>query len=87
MSNSYMIIFTLILSCAIIVGLLFTHLFAGQKVKGLLLAALALFFSTLGYTIATLILPLPWHVYLSNIFFALGVMLFYASTRRMLKRR
>lgn len=87
MPNSYMIIFTLILSCAIIVGLLFTHLFAGQKVKGLLLAALALFFSTIGYTIATLILTLPWHAYLSNIFFALGVMLFYASTRRMLKQK
>ncbi len=86
MPSNYMILFTLILSCGIIVGLLFTHLFAGQKVRGLLLAALALFFSTIGYTIDTLIPTLPWHVYLFNIFFALGVMLFYASTQRMLKQ-
>lgn len=87
MGNNIFLIITLILCSVIIVGLLFINLFAGQRIKGLLLAALALTCSTIGYFIAIDLDSTPWLVYLSNFFFALGVMLFYASSQRLINKK
>ena len=87
MDDFFIVRMTIVLSAAIIIGLLFTHFYAGHRVKGLLFAALGLTSSSIGFTFATLLPPLDILIYFANILFALGVMLFLLSTQRMIERK
>lgn len=87
MNELFVVRLTLISSVVIVTGLIFTHFFAGHKIKGLFFAALGLTCSTIGYGISTLIPPQPGIIYLSNMFIMAGVTLFYVSTQRILERK
>ena len=87
MNELFVVRLTLISSVVIVTGLVFTHFFAGHKIKGLFFAALGLSCSTIGYGISTLVAPEPTLTYLSNIFIMAGVILFYISTQRLVERK
>ena len=71
---------TLLISVLIFVGLSFTHLYAGHKIKGLMLAALGILISAVGYVTIFLLPNVPIYIFLSNVLLVLGTMLFYLST-------
>jgi len=85
MSNNIFYI-TVIISAIILIGLIFTHFFAGHKVKGLLLAAFGLFCSSLGYVIGVLFPLVSDLLFVANILFIVGLLFFYLSTQRLLRR-
>lgn len=87
MTPNFVAQLTLILSAFIVIGLLFTYLYAGHKIKGLLYAAIGLTCSSAGYSIVTLLTPASWLLYVSNILFLSGILLFYISTQRLVERR
>lgn len=71
---------TILISALVFIGLCFTYLFAGHKIKGLMLSAFGILISTIGYLSVFLLRVGPGQVYLSNIILVLGTMLFYLST-------
>lgn len=77
---------TLMMSLLIIVGLLFTHFYAGHKVRGLLVAALGLISSTIGYLISTLLPPILPLIFVANVLFLVGMLLFYSSAQQAMGR-
>lgn len=78
---------TISISAVIVIGLLFTDFFAGHKIKGLLLAALGLVFSTTGYVITIVSHgDFNW-LFIVNLLFVYGVLIFYISAQRLLKRK
>lgn len=77
---------TLMMSLLIFVGLLFTHFYAGHKVRGLLVAALGLISSTIGYLISTLLPPILPLIFVANVLFLVGMLLFYSSAQQAMGR-
>lgn len=78
---------TIIVSAVIVIGLLFTHFYAGHKIKGLISAAAGLTSSSGGYIISIMLSPTPLLIYFSNILFFFGTILFYLSTQRLVERK
>lgn len=78
---------TLVTGAFIIIGLVFTHFYAGHKINGLLYAATGLTSSTIGYLISTLLPPENILIYFSNLFFVIGVTLFFISSLKLVNRK